>query len=86
MSRLQEAAQAIGANYVLIVQGDGKRCEYYKRGTWETSRNCLLQWNEHRKRWDNTCELGFRNIEYGLKITGRKYDLIDCDRSTRRSG
>lgn len=86
MSKLQEAAQAIGANFVLIVHGDKRHLRYYKRGTWETSRNCLMCWNEDRKRWDNSCELGFRNIEYGLKITGRKYDLIDFEKQTRKSG
>lgn len=85
MSKLQEAAQAIGANFVLIVHGAKRYCKYYKRGTWESSRNCLMYWNEERKRWDNSCELGFRNIEYGLKITGRKYDLIDFEKQTRKS-
>ena len=71
-----------------IVHGDIRHLEmrYYKRGTWETSRNCLMRWNEERQRWDNSSELGFRNIEYSLKITGRKYDLIDFEKQTRKSG
>ncbi len=86
MSKLLEKAQAIGANFALIVQGEKGYIRFYKRGSWETSRNCLVYWNALRQRWDNSSELGFGNIEYGLKITGRKYDLVDFDKGTRKSG
>lgn len=89
MSKMLEAARAIGANYALIVH-DSDRYEghrrFYKRGSWEESRNCLLYWNHERQRWDNSSELSFTNIEYGLKVTGRKYELIDFDKQQRKIG
>lgn len=86
MSKLAEKAKAIGANFALIVHGEKGYMRLYKRGTWETSRNCLLYWNEERCRWDNSSELSFTNIKYGLKYTNRKYDLIDFDKQTRDKG
>lgn len=86
MSKLLEKAQAIGANYALIVHGEDRYTRFYKRGSWEASRNCLLYWNETRQRWDNSSELSFQNIEYGLRMTGRKYDLIDFDEQKRKRG
>ena len=86
MSKLLEKAKAIGANYALIVHGKDRYTRFYKRGSWEVSRNCLLYWNELRQRWDNSSELGFQNIEYGLRMTNRKYDLIDFDNESRKSG
>lgn len=81
-----EAAKEIGANYALIVHGERGYRRFYKRGSWNESRNCLLYWNPERQRWDNSSELSFRAIEYGLQVTGRKYDLIDFDKEERRSG
>lgn len=86
MSKLLEKAKAIGANYALIVHGKDGYFRFYKRGSWEVSRNCLLYWNELRKRWDNSSELSFQNIEYGMRMTNRKYDLIDFDSQSRKSG
>ena len=86
MSRLLDTANEIGANYALIVHGDKPSIRFYKRGSWELSRNCLLFWNHERGRWDNSSELSFSNIEYGMKVTGRKYDLIDFDSQQRKSG
>lgn len=86
MSKMLEAAKEIGANYALIVHGERGYRRFYKRGSWNESRNCLLYWNPERQRWDNSSELSFRAIEYGLQVTGRKYDLIDFDKEERRSG
>lgn len=86
MSKLLEKAKAIGANNVLIVHGEAGYIRFYKRGTWELSRNCLLYWNDLRQRWDNSSELSFGCIEYGLQVTRQKYDLIDIDNQSRRSG
>lgn len=93
MSKMLEHARAIGANYALIVhdsQGNGKSYKgyrrFYKRGSWQESRNCLLYWDHERERWDNSSEPSFTKIEYGLKVTGRKYDLIDFEKQERRSG
>lgn len=86
MSMVLEAANEIGANYLLIVHGEKGYRRFYKRGNWEISRNCMLYWNEERMRWDNSSELSFGLIEYGLQVTGRKYDLIDFDKQERRSG
>ena len=46
----------------------------------------LLYWDHERERWDNSSEPSFTKIEYGLKVTGRKYDLIDFEKQERRSG
>lgn len=81
-----EKAKAIGANYALIVHGESGYIQFYKRDSWELSRNCLMCWNDARERWDNSSELSFERIEYGLKITGRAYDLIDFDKMERKSG
>lgn len=86
MSKLAEKAKAIGANFALIVHGEKGYMRLYKRGTRELSRNCLLYWNDERQRWDNSSELNFIKIEYGLQHTSRKYDLIDFDKETRKSG
>lgn len=86
MSSLSEAATAIGANFALIVKGERPYSRFYKRGSWEESRNCLMYWNPERERWDNSSELNFTAIEYGLKVTGRPYEIIDFDKQERRSG
>jgi len=86
MSSLLKKAKEIGANFVLIVHGDGKYIRFYKRGSWHDSRNCMLYWNDARQRWDNSSELSFAGIEYGLRVTGRKYELIDFDKQERRKG
>lgn len=86
MSKMLEAAKEIGANYALIVHGEKGYRRFYKRGSWAESRNCLLYWNPDRMRWDNSSELSFRAIEYGLQVTNRRYDLIDFDKEERRSG
>lgn len=85
MSKLLATAQAIGAQFAVITHHD-KSVRFYKRGSWDLSRNCLLYWNFNRERWDNSSELNFKNIEYGFTITGRKYDLIDFEKSERKSG
>ena len=84
MSKLLEAAQAIGARYALIVKGENGYIRFYKPGTWETSRNCMLYWNEANQRWDNSSELSFSNIELGMRWTNREYDIIDFVNKTRR--
>lgn len=86
MSKMAEKAKAIGANFALLVHGEERYLRFYKRGSWEASRNCLMYWNEVRRRWDNSSELSFANIEYGLKVTNRNYDLINFDKQTRVSG
>lgn len=86
MSKLAEKAKAIGANFALIVHGEKGYMRFYKRGTWEASRNCMLFWNEERRRWDKSSELSFNNIEYTLKITNHRYDLIDFDKEIRVKG
>ena len=86
MSKMLEHARAIGANYALIVHGERGYRRFYKRGSWAESRNCLLYWDHERERWDNSSEPSFTKIEYGLKVTGRKYDLIDFEKQERRSG
>ena len=86
MSKMLEAANRIGANFALIVHGEKGYRRFYKRGSWEESRNCLMYWNHERERWDNSSELNFTAIEYGLKVTNRRYDLIDFDKEERRSG
>lgn len=86
MSKMLEAAKEIGANYALIIHGENGYRRFYKRGSWEESRNCLLYWNPEYQRWDNSSELSFTNIEYGLRVTNRHYDLIDFDKQERRSG
>ena len=89
MSKMLEAAKEIGANYALIVHSNDRYKGYsrfYKRGSWQESRNCLLYWDHERERWDNSSEPSFTKIEYGLKVTGRKYELIDFDKQERRSG
>jgi len=86
VSKMLEAAREIGANYALIVHGEKGYRRFYKRGSWEESRNCLMYWNHERHRWDNSSELNFTAIEYGLKVTNRRYDLIDFDKEERRSG
>lgn len=84
------AIKAIGANYcVLVFKGQTDTVDYhrfYKRGTWETSRNCLLYYNYERMRWDNSSELSFGNIQRGFKWTKRKYSIIDFDNETRENG
>lgn len=86
MSRMLEKAKAIGAQYALIVKGERPYLRFYKRGNWDLSRNCLLYWNDERRRWDNSSELNFTAIEYGLKVTARPYELIDFEKQSRRSG
>ena len=75
MSKLLEAAQAIGARYALIVKGENGYIRFYKPGTWETSRNCMLYWNEAYQSWDNSSELSFSNIELGMRWTNREICL-----------
>lgn len=86
MSKLLQKAEEIGAQFVLIVRGDKGHIRFYKKGNWDMSRNCLLCWNEDRHRWDNSSELSFGNIQYGLKITNQEYDLIDFTSKKRVSG
>jgi len=86
MSKMLETAEAIGAHYGLIIHGDKGYTRFYKRGSWEVSRNCLLFWNDVYQRWDNSSELSLRNIIYGVTITGRTYDLIDFVKQERTSG
>ena len=90
MSKLLKKAQAIGAGFALIVCKKGSDqvdyIKFYKRGTLEVSRNCLLYYNEERRRWDNSSELSFANIEKGLKWINRKYSIIDFDKQERKSG
>lgn len=90
MSKLLKQAQAIGAKFALIVcHKDSDQVDYirfYKRGTWETSRNCMLYYNAERDRWDNSSELSFANIEKGLKWINRKYSIIDFDNKERKNG
>lgn len=87
MSKLLSKAQAIGANFALVVfKGKTDKVDYirfYKTGSWELSRNCLLNYNEDRKRWDNSSELSFSNIINGMKWTGRKCSLIDFNKQER---
>lgn len=90
MSKLIKQAKAIGARFALIIYlKDSDQVDYikfYKRGTWETSRNCMLYYNAERDRWDNSSELSFGNIEKGLTWTNRKYSIIDFDKQERKSG
>lgn len=83
---LSEMAEQIGADFALIVYGGKKYTRFYKRGSWEESRNCMLYWNERYGRWDNSSELSFSSIEYGLRVTNRKYDLIDFVKQERKRG
>lgn len=85
MTSLSEMAETIGADFALIVYGEKKYTRFYKRGTWEDSRNCMLYWNNNYQRWDNSSELSFASIEYGLRVTNRKYDLIDFINKSRKT-
>lgn len=77
MSKFLDKAKAIGAGYALIVQGANGYTRFYKRGSWDESRNCLMFWNDDRQRWENSSELSFGAIRQGMDWTGRLYDLID---------
>lgn len=77
-------AESIGAQFALIVRGKSRYTRYYKHGTWDQSRSCLMFWNDDRKRWENSSELSFVNIEKGMEWTNTKYVLIDFINQTRR--
>lgn len=83
MSKFLNKAHAIGANFALIVRGPKGYTRFYKRGTWEESRNCLMFWNDDRHRWENSSELSFEAIKNGMNWTGRHYDLIDFIKEKR---
>lgn len=82
-NKMVEIAEAIGARYALVVRGKNPYTKFYKRGTWEQSRNCLLFWNFERQRWENSSELSFTNIEKGMDWTDTPYSLIDFVTQTR---
>ena len=89
MSKIISKAEAIGAQFALIVPDNKHHIGYtkfYKKGSYEISRNCLLFWDERQCRWCNSSELSFSNIEYGLRITDRKYSLINFTNRTRSNG
>lgn len=90
MSKMLSYAQKIGANFALIVcekhSDNVEFTRFYKRGSWQLSRNCMLVWNDDRQRWDNSSELSFVNIQRGLRWTFRKYTLIDFDKQERVKG
>ena len=87
MSKILQKAQAIGADFAIVVfKGKTDKVDYirfYKTGSWDLSRNCLLNYNEDRGRWDNSSELSFSNIINGMKWTGRKCSLIDFNKQER---
>lgn len=89
MSKLLNKANSIGADFALIVSDNKNHLGYtrfYKLGSWEVSRNCLLFWDENRRRWNNSSELGFHQIKYGLTVTGRNFTLVDFIKKEKEKG
>lgn len=86
MSAMLKKAQEIGADFALIVKGKDAYMRFYKKGSFELSRNCMLYWNESRRRWDNSSELNFYNTERSMRTTGRSYSIVDFRDQSRKDG